>query len=361
MIDVVVRPARARLVWARQTRRSRPGGRRACRRRWRKSKYLLRRSRGRSTTARRAASARSDEPATRNRRSYAREDRHFAPDHVGLDAPPGGFDFGQFRHGTKDRRLRAACPPRPPRRRRLYPRLRERQPCRSSALSQSQPFRALVAPGGFGRCRRRRASVGRVVACPRSHCPPRASRRQIRRRHLRRAVLPVVAWRRCAAARREALAAARIPRRGARRAGSRASRGAPTEIALVARQRNLAQEAATLWAVLDPTAERRSQVVASACRRRRPAATPFDTGGDDELKQRLTAASPTLNVPAAASAEAFLQINRLFAQQAGQEGRLQADPRARAAVSGEPRGAFRRRARRVQHGPGDAKIAAAAG
>ena len=87
-----------------------------------------------------------------------------------------------------------------------------------------------------------------------------------------------------------------------------------TEIALVARQRNLAQEAAKLWAVLDPTAERPKQVVAAlAAEGGRDA---FDTGGDDELKQRLTKLLADSNVSGNGVGEAFLQINRLFAQQA---------------------------------------------
>ena len=88
-----------------------------------------------------------------------------------------------------------------------------------------------------------------------------------------------------------------------------------TEIALVARQRSLAQEAAKLWAVLDPTAERPKQVVA-ALAAGEGGRDAFDTGGDDELKQRLTKLLADSSVSGNGVGEAFLQINRLFAQQA---------------------------------------------
>jgi tetratricopeptide (TPR) repeat protein len=85
-----------------------------------------------------------------------------------------------------------------------------------------------------------------------------------------------------------------------------------TEIALAGRQRTLAQEAAKLWATLDPGAERPKQVVAAlAAGSDRDA---VETPADEELKTRLA----KLLADAAMSGgvgEAFLQINRLFSQQ----------------------------------------------
>ena len=88
-----------------------------------------------------------------------------------------------------------------------------------------------------------------------------------------------------------------------------------TEIALVSRQRALAQEAAKLWAALDPAAERPKQVVAALAAGEIGREGP-DTGGDDELKQRLTRLLSDSALNGSGVGEAFLQINRLFAQQA---------------------------------------------
>jgi tetratricopeptide (TPR) repeat protein len=88
-----------------------------------------------------------------------------------------------------------------------------------------------------------------------------------------------------------------------------------TEIALAARQRALAQEAAKLWAALDPTAERPKQVVA-ALAAGDVGRDALDTSGDDELKQRLTRLLADSMLSGGGVGEAFLQINRLFAQQA---------------------------------------------
>ncbi|HET9046179.1 MAG TPA: tetratricopeptide repeat protein [Casimicrobiaceae bacterium] len=88
-----------------------------------------------------------------------------------------------------------------------------------------------------------------------------------------------------------------------------------TEIALVARQRNLAHDAAKLWAALEPTAERPKQVVA-ALAAGEGGRDALETSGDDELKQRLTRLLAESMVSGNGVGEAFLQINRLFAQQA---------------------------------------------
>jgi tetratricopeptide (TPR) repeat protein len=85
-----------------------------------------------------------------------------------------------------------------------------------------------------------------------------------------------------------------------------------TEIAVAARQRGLAVDAARLWSELDPTAERPKQVVAA-------------TGGagtsksveivDDELKSQIEKALAQAAATPAALADAFLQLNHLLAQE----------------------------------------------
>ncbi|MEP6677693.1 MAG: tetratricopeptide repeat protein [Betaproteobacteria bacterium] len=88
-----------------------------------------------------------------------------------------------------------------------------------------------------------------------------------------------------------------------------------TEIALVARQRNLAQQAARLWVALDPSAERAKQVVA-ALAAGESGRDALEASGDDELKQRLTKLLADSMLSGSGVGEAFLQINRLFGQQA---------------------------------------------
>ena len=89
-----------------------------------------------------------------------------------------------------------------------------------------------------------------------------------------------------------------------------------TEIALVARQRNTAQEAAKLWATLDPTAERPKQVVAAlAAGGDSMRGDGMDAAADDELKQRLARALADSSLSGSGVGDAFLQLNRLFAGQ----------------------------------------------
>jgi tetratricopeptide (TPR) repeat protein len=87
-----------------------------------------------------------------------------------------------------------------------------------------------------------------------------------------------------------------------------------TEIALASRQRPLAQEAAKLWAALDPAADRPKQVIAAlaAGGNDRDA---IDGAGDDELKSRLARLLSDAAVSGNGVGEAFLQINRLFGPQ----------------------------------------------
>lgn len=87
-----------------------------------------------------------------------------------------------------------------------------------------------------------------------------------------------------------------------------------TEIALASRQRGLAQEAAKLWAALDPSADRPKQVIA-ALAAGESGREPVDTSGDDELKARLAKLLADSALSGGGVGEAFLQINRLFGQQ----------------------------------------------
>ncbi|HYT97656.1 MAG TPA: hypothetical protein VEO36_10070, partial [Casimicrobiaceae bacterium] len=86
-----------------------------------------------------------------------------------------------------------------------------------------------------------------------------------------------------------------------------------TEIALSSRQRVIAQEAAKLWSSLDPAAERPKQVLAALA-----GGTERDveaSGGDEELKLRLSRLLADTAVSGGGVGDAFLQINRLFSQQ----------------------------------------------
>jgi len=86
------------------------------------------------------------------------------------------------------------------------------------------------------------------------------------------------------------------------------------EIALRSGQRPVAHEAAKLWATLEPAAERPKQVLAalaSGGNDRDVAAT----SGDDEMKARLARVLSDAAVSGNGVGEAFLQINRFFAEQ----------------------------------------------
>src|SRR5206468_9806492 len=86
-----------------------------------------------------------------------------------------------------------------------------------------------------------------------------------------------------------------------------------TEIALSSRQRVIAQEAAKLWSSLDPAAERPKQVLAALA-----GGNDRDveaSGGDEDLKLRLSRLLADTAVSGGGVGDAFLQINRLFSQQ----------------------------------------------
>ena len=86
------------------------------------------------------------------------------------------------------------------------------------------------------------------------------------------------------------------------------------EIALRSGQRPVAHEAAKLWATLEPAAERPKQVLAALASggNDRDTAT---TSGDDETKARLARVLSDAAVSGNGVGEAFLQINRFFAEQ----------------------------------------------
>ena len=84
-----------------------------------------------------------------------------------------------------------------------------------------------------------------------------------------------------------------------------------TEIAVAARQRGQAVEAARLWSTLDPTAERPKQVIAGAGSA--GAAKGADVA-DAELKSEIEKALAQAAATPAALADAFLQLNHLLSQ-----------------------------------------------
>lgn len=86
-----------------------------------------------------------------------------------------------------------------------------------------------------------------------------------------------------------------------------------TEIALTARQRSVAEQAAKLWLDLDPTAERPKQIltaISAGAASRLP-----DEGNASELRARLERFLAEAATTGAGVGEPFLQLNRVFAQQ----------------------------------------------
>ena len=92
-----------------------------------------------------------------------------------------------------------------------------------------------------------------------------------------------------------------------------------TEIAIVSRQRTLAQDAAKLWSTLDPAAERPRQILAALA-----AGTPErdlpGAGASEELRGRLERLLAEAAVNGQGVGDIFLQLNRLFAQQSDKRG-----------------------------------------
>ena len=78
-----------------------------------------------------------------------------------------------------------------------------------------------------------------------------------------------------------------------------------TEVALFARQRNLALESARLWLALDPSAERARQMVA----------TLTQSGAGNELKAELEHVLAEAATNGSALSDAFMQLNQALASQ----------------------------------------------
>ncbi len=92
-----------------------------------------------------------------------------------------------------------------------------------------------------------------------------------------------------------------------------------TEIALAARQRPLAIESARLWAELDPTAERPKQVLAGLSSPSGGEGRAFGSGLQAELERALAEAATS----GSRLGEAFLQLNRLLANEPDKAATLQ--------------------------------------
>lgn len=86
-----------------------------------------------------------------------------------------------------------------------------------------------------------------------------------------------------------------------------------TEIAIASRQRSLIQDAAELWAQLDPSAERPKRVLAALAADGGKGVP--NTAADDELRTRIERVLADAALSGAGVGEVFLQLNRLFAQQ----------------------------------------------
>ena len=115
-----------------------------------------------------------------------------------------------------------------------------------------------------------------------------------------------------------------------------------------ARMRGLAQEAAKLWATLDPAAERPKQILAALAAgdgRRMQRRSGIDSELQDPAREGC---SPTRRSPSAASARSSCSSIGCSRDAIGQGGRSsELIARAREAVSDERRSALRRRARRA--------------
>ena len=87
-----------------------------------------------------------------------------------------------------------------------------------------------------------------------------------------------------------------------------------TEIAIASRERGLVQDAAKLWAQLDPAAERPKRVLAALAADPGSASIP-SSAADDELRSRIERVLADAALSGPGLGEVFMQINRLFSQQ----------------------------------------------
>jgi len=85
------------------------------------------------------------------------------------------------------------------------------------------------------------------------------------------------------------------------------------EVALSARLRPVAEQAAKLWAEIDPTAERPRQILSAIASGTAPRLA--EEGGESELRARLERFLADAALSGSGVGEPFLQLNRVFAQQ----------------------------------------------
>jgi tetratricopeptide (TPR) repeat protein len=100
----------------------------------------------------------------------------------------------------------------------------------------------------------------------------------------------------------------------ARAAGDARLARRATEIAIASRQRLLVQDAARLWAQLDPAAERPKRVLAALAADSSKDGIP-NSAADDELRSRIERVLADAALSGPGVGEVFMQINRLFSQQ----------------------------------------------
>ncbi len=87
-----------------------------------------------------------------------------------------------------------------------------------------------------------------------------------------------------------------------------------TEVAIASRQRSLVQDAAKLWTLLDPSAERPKQVLAALAANGDKGEIP-SSAVDDELRSRIERVLADAALSGQGVGDVFLQLNRLFSQQ----------------------------------------------
>ena len=93
------------------------------------------------------------------------------------------------------------------------------------------------------------------------------------------------------------------------------------EIAIAARERKLVEDAAQLWARLDPAAERPKHVLEALAANGDTGAFP-ETAASDALRSRIEHVLSQAALSGSGVGEIFLQLNRLFSQQSDRHGVL---------------------------------------
>ena len=93
------------------------------------------------------------------------------------------------------------------------------------------------------------------------------------------------------------------------------------EIAIAARERKLVEDAAQLWARLDPAAERPKHVLDAHAANGDTGAIP-ETAANDALRSRIEHVLSQAALSGSGVGEIFLQLNRLFSQQSDRHGVL---------------------------------------